>query len=292
MKNDLPPISVVIPNLNQCARLERTLEALSRQTYPEDLIDILVVDNGSTDGSAEMALAFGAQVTVIDQPENPYICRNTGIRQVKHEWIALTDSSCVPNAEYLAEMIAVQRESDADLVVGERDFEYSDPPSLGEIVDSLHFMRNHEYADVRKTYPTGTMLFHKSLIDEIGYFREDMRSGPDFLWTIKIHDAGKRVAYAPHARVSYAGTPFPKLLRKAYRDGWGHGTMARENGTFNWLTGIWRMRPPGREYFKYVMRTRGKPEFSSKILSIWLGLWVYRIVYNIGRLHVGRHTSA
>jgi glycosyltransferase involved in cell wall biosynthesis len=287
MSFDLPYISVVIANLNQYDRLEMTLSAFQAQSYPAERIEILVVDNGSTDGSLELLINQGINVIEIDQPKNPYVCRNIGIRQAKHEWIALTDSSCMPNTEYLIELVDAQVKSEADLVVGEREFKYSDPPSLGEIVDSLHFMRNHEFAEVRKTYPTGTMLFHKSLVKEVGYFREDMRSGPDFLWTIKIHDADLRVVYAPKARVTYAATSFPSLFRKAYRDGRGHGMMAREQGTFNWITGIWRLRPPGPGYLRYVLSTRGKPEFKTKWLRIWFGLWAYRVVYNVGRLFPG-----
>jgi hypothetical protein len=176
----------------------------------------------------------------------------------------------------------------ADLVVGDIEFDIGATPALGEIVDSLHFMRNHEYANERKTYPGGSMFFHTSLTYEIGMFREDMRSGPDFLWTRKACGAGKVIAVAHTAKILYAGTPFPALFRKAYRDGRGHGVMAREHGTFHWITGIWRMRPPGPGYLNYVLQTRGKPEFRKKRIRIWFGLWVYRIVYNVGRLFPGK----
>lgn len=288
MTNDLPYISVVIPNLNQSDRLAKTLEAFAAQSYPADRIEIIVVDNGSTDGSQEVAKKYDCRLMIYDIRKNPYVCRNIGIRMARYPWIALTDSSCIPNGIYLHEMMKVQQELKADLVVGEREFEVSKDSTLGEIVDSLYFMRNHEYFDTRTVFPTGTMLFRKSLVDEIGFFREDMRSGPDFIWTDKAKRAGNCIAYAANAKVSYAGSSFPRLFRKAHRDGWGHGTMARENGTFNWLDGVWRLRPPSPKYVRYVFANRGKPGYRSRLIGIWFGLWAYRIVFNLGRMHVGK----
>ena len=286
MTNDLPCISVVIPNLNQRDRLAKTLEAFRSQSYPSDRIEIIVIDNGSSDGSQEVAKYYDARLRIFESRKNPYICRNIGIRTARYHWIALTDSSCIPNENYLLEMTSVHQ--NADLVVGERDFEVSKDSTLGEIVDSLHFMRNHEFLNTRTVFPTGTMFFHRSLVDEIGYFREDMRSGADFIWTDKVKRAGKCIAYAAKAKVLYAGTSFPRLFRKAHRDGWGHGTMAREKGTFSWLDGVWRLRPPSPNYVRYILANRGKPEYRSRLISIWFGLWAYRVVFNLGRMHIGK----
>jgi glycosyltransferase involved in cell wall biosynthesis len=267
--------------------LERTIRAYLSQTYPADRVEIIIVDNGSTDNSVRMIQQYSVKLLSIATPKNPYVCRNAGMLMASHDCIVLNDATCVPNGIYLEELVKAKRIQDADLVVGDIEFEVGEKPTLGEIVDSLHFMRNHEYLSTRKTFPGGSMFFTKALTAEVGMFREDMRSGPDFLWTRRVFDAEKTVVYAPAAQVLYEGTQFPSLWRKAYRDGWAHGTMAREDGRFNWLNGIWRMRPPGPGYLGYIMRTRGKPEYKAQVLRIWVGLWGYRIVYNIGRLHLG-----
>src|SRR5437016_7754584 len=52
-------LSVVIPTVNRAAKLERTLRSLAAQTVPPDAYEVLVIDNGSSDGTAELLLCYG-----------------------------------------------------------------------------------------------------------------------------------------------------------------------------------------------------------------------------------------
>ena len=84
-------ISVVIPTYNRAATISSTVQAVLEQTYANR--EVIIVDDGSTDNTAEVLSAFGDAVTVIHQ-ENKGItgARNTGIRASKGDWIALQDS--------------------------------------------------------------------------------------------------------------------------------------------------------------------------------------------------------
>ncbi len=62
----LPKISVCIPVLNGAPRLPDCLTSLRALDYPQDLIEIVIADGGSTDGTCEVALSFGAHV--LDNP--------------------------------------------------------------------------------------------------------------------------------------------------------------------------------------------------------------------------------
>lgn len=76
-----PRVSVVVPVFNDAERLQQTLEALRTQTYPDERHEVIVVDNGSTDGSSEVARAFD-EVTLLyelDHLSSPYSARNRGI---------------------------------------------------------------------------------------------------------------------------------------------------------------------------------------------------------------------
>ncbi|MFW6011070.1 MAG: glycosyltransferase family 2 protein [Desulfosalsimonas sp.] len=60
-------ISVIIPVFNNAQRLEKALDALCRQEYPDSLYEIIVIDNGSDDGSPEIAQSFGNETCLFEK---------------------------------------------------------------------------------------------------------------------------------------------------------------------------------------------------------------------------------
>ncbi len=89
-------IAVVIPAYNEEQYLSRCLEALAHQTYPADCFEVIVVDNGSTDATAEIARRCGARV--VDEPRKGVArARQTGFEAACGEIVASTDAdTCVP----------------------------------------------------------------------------------------------------------------------------------------------------------------------------------------------------
>jgi len=98
-----PLVSVVIPAYNASRTLAQTLDSVLAQTYPN--IEIIVVDDGSSDATAEVLNAYGERVRNIYQPNKGLPgARNTGCLSARGEFIALMDADdlCVP------ERIAIQ----------------------------------------------------------------------------------------------------------------------------------------------------------------------------------------
>ncbi|MCS6911591.1 MAG: glycosyltransferase family 2 protein, partial [Anaerolineales bacterium] len=92
--------SVVIPTYNRQATLRRCLTALLAQTYPAH--EIIVVDDGSTDGTAEMMTRDFPIVRFFRQKNaGPASARNRGIREASGDVIAFTDDDCLPPADWL-----------------------------------------------------------------------------------------------------------------------------------------------------------------------------------------------
>jgi len=84
-------ISVVIPSHNRRHMLERALQSVFDQTSRVD--EVILVDDGSTDGSSEMVGQLFPEVSVLKQPNlGVSAARNRGITQARYEWIALLDS--------------------------------------------------------------------------------------------------------------------------------------------------------------------------------------------------------
>jgi glycosyltransferase involved in cell wall biosynthesis len=86
-----PTISVVIPCYNGARFIRETLESVRAQTRP--VLEVIVVDDGSTDDSAAIAESFGPLVRVIRQPnQGESVARNRGIDEAKGDWIAFLDA--------------------------------------------------------------------------------------------------------------------------------------------------------------------------------------------------------
>jgi len=85
-------VTALIPNYNRCAQVTRAIDSVLAQTAPVD--EIVVVDDGSTDGSADAIRArYGSRVRVLQQKNaGVSAARNYGIREAGGDWIALLDS--------------------------------------------------------------------------------------------------------------------------------------------------------------------------------------------------------
>ncbi|WP_166832036.1 glycosyltransferase family 2 protein [Thalassoroseus pseudoceratinae] len=86
-----PTVSVVIPCYNAAPFLRETLDSALNQTHPP--LEILVIDDGSTDDSAAIAESYGGPVRVLRQPnQGESVARNWGIEEAKGDWIAFLDA--------------------------------------------------------------------------------------------------------------------------------------------------------------------------------------------------------
>ncbi|MCS7067617.1 MAG: glycosyltransferase family 2 protein [Meiothermus sp.] len=91
-------ISVVVPARNEEAFIEGCLQALQGQTLRPD--EIIVVDNGSTDGTAELAVRMGARLVSCPTP-GVAVARQAGLEAATGDWVATTDADSRPVAGWL-----------------------------------------------------------------------------------------------------------------------------------------------------------------------------------------------
>lgn len=94
-------VSVVIPAYNAADTIGLCIESLLKQSYPKNLVEILVVDNKSTDNTAELIKKY--PVTYISQTDKQQraATRNAGIIQARNDIIALIDSDCIADPDWL-----------------------------------------------------------------------------------------------------------------------------------------------------------------------------------------------
>ena len=196
MSGPNPKISVVIPAYNSAEYLPRAVQSVRSQTQPVD--EIIVVDDGSTDGTAAVAADLEPQIRCLAQDnQGPASARNTGVEAATGELIAFLDADDEWTADKTASQLAVLEDNpDVALVAGDMAqidaagatcipswFEYQ-----GVVVRVRVWNRceipNATAELVRKNFiPTGTVLVRKRVLQDVGGFRPELRYGEDLeLW--------------------------------------------------------------------------------------------------------------
>jgi glycosyltransferase involved in cell wall biosynthesis len=196
-------ISVVIPVLDGRDGLPSTLDALVDQHGVDD-VEVLVVDNGSTDGTPEIAARHRIAPKVLhESARGPYAARNLGIDAASGEVVAFTDADCRPEPDWLAAGVAAV-DAGADLVAGSIVQEPTGPqPSLWERYDRATYLRQDQYVTGQGFGATANLFVRRAVFDAIGPFRPELVASGDLEFGRRATAAGFRLVYAAGARVRH-----------------------------------------------------------------------------------------
>lgn len=219
--NDHVFVSVIIPVFNDSERLKLCLEALEKQTYPQNLYEVIVVDNGSKEDIESVVTAF--QQTVFSQELRPgsYAARNQGISLAKGEILAFTDSDCIPATDWIEKGVFNLQATPNCGIIGGRIhtfFQDSDHPTPVELYDSVMAFPQKNYVEKDK-FAVGANLFTwKAILEKIGGFNEQMKSGGDYELGQRIAAAGYQIVYAADTCVNHpARYSFQEISKKITR---------------------------------------------------------------------------
>lgn len=219
-----PRVAVIIPARDARPTLARTLAALGRQEV-EGGFEAVVVDDGSTDGTYEIAAAFGAPIRAErgERSQGPGAARNRGVALSSAPILAFTDADCFPAPGWLAAGVAAI-DAGADIVQGQV---LPDPDTPRTPFDRTVVVRGET-----GYYPTANLFVRRELFDALGGFADwllehdrargrarrrppDRRRaraartpiGEDTLFAWRARRDGAPTAYAPQALVHHAVVP-------------------------------------------------------------------------------------
>lgn len=172
-------ISVIIPCWNEERHLAPCLEGLLAQSFPRDRYEVIVVDNGSTDRSADVARRY-APVTLLQEPkEGSYAARNTGVRAARGRILAFTDADCVVGPDWLERIHAELADDRTAVVLGSRRFarETAVLRMLADYeMEKARFVFSQNDAALYYAY-TNNMAVRRDAFDRAGPFIEVARGG-------------------------------------------------------------------------------------------------------------------
>lgn len=175
-----PKISVIIPVWNGAKYLEETITSVLDQTYEN--IEIVVVDDGSTDNSQELLLKFKHQITTVPQ-ENKGIgtARNTGVKNATGDYLAFLDQDDLWTKNKLTlQMQEMLKTSEEDPLIFSQAKQFISPdlPEEERIKIALPNV-------TLPGYVAGTLLISKKRFLQVGYFFEERMIGEFIEWYLR-----------------------------------------------------------------------------------------------------------
>ncbi|MDZ8051145.1 MAG: glycosyltransferase [Aulosira sp. ZfuVER01] len=253
----LPKVSVVVPIYNGEADLPDLISCLLSQTYPQDRVEYLLVDNNSSDRTLTF-LKTAAELSPLtiqpvseNQIQSSYAARNKGIRSATGEIIAFTDADCRPQPQWLESLIQPFINLDVVIVVGEIT------ALPGKTILEQHADRQDTLSQKHTlSHPfcaygqTANLAIRRLALDKVGLFRPYLTTGgdADICWRILMANIGI-LEFAPNAVVQHRHRTTFKELQSQWR------RYGRSNRYLHELYGIELM--PGltpKDYFYRLVR--------------------------------------
>ena len=214
-----PPrlVTVAIPSRDTAATLGEQLAALAAQTYA-GAVEVLLCDNGSTDGSDALALRWADRLDlrVVRVPE-PGISnvRNAALVEARGELVAFCDGDDVVAPGWLAALVAAAL--DADLVGGRLDDTALNPPEVVAWRGALPVDAPLRPLGFLPLAPGASFAVWRDVATDVGGWDPGYVGGSedvDFSWRVQL--AGRTFAYAPDAVVAYRYRPDARALYRQF----------------------------------------------------------------------------
>ncbi len=195
----VPRFTVIVPLYNKAGTITRTLESIQRQTFPAD--EVVVVDDNSNDGSAEIVTSMNLPTVQLLHRESPgpggYAARNCGVERAKTDWVCFLDADDVwleHHLESAASVIDSNPEINA-IFFGRRILADGDVRrDICVATDRVYSFEElvEGYAE-RNLFHVDTLLIRRSVFSSMGGFRTDRgwrRGGDSEMFLRLIRDAG------------------------------------------------------------------------------------------------------
>jgi glycosyltransferase involved in cell wall biosynthesis len=231
-------VSIVIPTYNRLARLKQVIAAVERQTYALDEIEVIIVSDGSTDGTHDYLATIQTPLNLRFVPQanaGPAAARNNGIRSASGEYILFIDDDVVPGPQLVVEHMRLHAARPNLVVLGPMlnppDFTHTPWVAWEQAMLEKQYAamcRGDWEATARQFYTGNTSLPRQVLIDS-GGFDERFRRAEDIELAYRLEKLGVEFCFTMSAvGYHYADRSFASWLQIPYTYGRYEVVFSRE----------------------------------------------------------------
>jgi len=224
-------VSVIVPAYNASATIGKALEALSKQNCFQPF-EVIVVDDGSVDDTANIVRSFASVIYVRQDNAGPASARNHGARLARSEFLAFTDSDCIPHEDWISQLMAGFGETQVGVVAGSYGIANPESRLAQCIFSEIRWRHTHLMPDFPNSFGSYNFCVRKEIFEAVGGFNTAYRhaSGEDNDLSYKIIQSGWRIYFQRKALVDhYHPTRVVKYLKEQFRHGFWRVKMYRDH---------------------------------------------------------------
>jgi mycofactocin system glycosyltransferase len=209
-ETELPQVSIIIPVKDRPVDLRLCLESLAALDYPRERLEVIVVDDGSSDNTPQVAEELGAKLLHSGAiGGGPAAARNRGAQAAAGEILAFIDSDCTASQPWLRELLPAFATPQVAAVGGWVDGMHSSAPldRYEAVMSSLNLGRRAMTGGAGGgTFylPSCNLLLRREAFVRAGGFRAELHVGEDVDLTWRLRDAGHSIVYLPQGSVCHA----------------------------------------------------------------------------------------
>jgi GT2 family glycosyltransferase len=297
-------VSVIIPTFNRLSRLKQAVIALEMQTYPRENFEVVIVSDGSTDGTNDYLNTIDSPLiirTIIQSNAGPAAARNNGIRHAKGKYILFLDDDVVPQPRLIDEHMRLQEGRDNLILIGPMltppDFQLS-PWVIWEqaMLEKQYIaMLEKKWSATARQFYTGNASLPRRLLLLESFNERFLRSEDvELAYRLASHKVEFLFTMAAEAH-HYSERSFASWLQTPYAYGRNDIIFSRES--HSWLAGIIRTGFQERSIlarvFIYVYLScfifrkialqilKFTGNISNKIGVKWTSIAIYSIIFNL-----------
>ncbi len=232
--------SIIVVSHDRRESLEELLRSVRELSYDRERLEVVVVDNYSTDGTAEaaqrLARECGGRLSALKLPRrlSAGAARNAGCREARGDVLVFVDSDCRVHRDWLERLVEPFRDPQVGIAGGADRFDPTQPDlarCVDHVLTSFSTTGGLRGSTRRKCFRflprTFNMAVRRDIFDEVRGF-EDRTYGEDILLSATIRSRGYRIAHVPEACVFHkrrAG--FRAFARQVFRMGRGRGEVSK-----------------------------------------------------------------
>lgn len=213
-------VSVIVPVYNDKRGIKKCLKSLLDQDYNKDFYEIIIVDNGSTDGTKEFLKKFPVKLLEENEIQSSYAARNKGIKHSKNEILCFTDSDVIVDKNWIKNgvksLIKLKNEGQKGVVFGKICL-------IGDPFQNIYTL--YDYATgFRNLLATNNIFTYKDIFKKVGYFNHRLISGGDSEWGERVLNNGFVIEKVDDVIIYHPlRNSFRSHYRKKIRIGYGKG---------------------------------------------------------------------
>lgn len=270
-------VSIIIPVFRDWERLSICLKALSNQSFPKELFEIIVVNNDPQDLVPDSLFCPENCTMIVEAKPGSYAARNAALQLSQGRIIGFTDSDCVPRADWIKKAVDFLDNRGVDRVAGHIDIFYRDEtqPTLAELYDKVFSFKQEEVVRSIASSVTGNMFSYRYVFDKVGAFNHKLLSGGDHEWSLRANKAGYNIAYGEEVVIFHpARVSMSELVKKAKRVGGGKANVHANNFWKSFRSFLKAFRPSPYS-FKMILKYGKELSLLDKIRVFFVRYFVF-----------------